>query len=266
MSVEKERSVRVAGTELQVREAGSGRPLLYLHGAGGLDNAQSLIRELCAHHRVVAPCHPGFGTAELPDWLETVDDIANIYLELLDTLGLKQVDLVGSSLGSWIGAEMAAWSPERVGRMVLVGPVGIKVGPVDQLDIPDLFVKSRAELDRLIYFDPEKFGFDPAKLDDAKLAASVRNRETLALLTWEPYMHNPKLKHRLQRVKAPALLARGEADGLVSAKYLAAYAALFPNGSTVTVPRAGHGPEVEQPKALAAEILSFFADKMELAG
>ncbi len=266
MSAEKERRVRVAGMELQVGDTGSGLPVLYLHGAGGLTNAEALLKDLAARHRVVAPCHPGFGSAELPDWLETVDDVANVYLELLDTLGLDQVDLIGTSIGGWIGAEMAAWCPERFRRIVLVGPVGVKVGPVDRLDVPDLFAKSRPELDRLLYFEPEKFGFDPAKLDDDRLAAHVRNRETLALLTWEPYMHNPKLRHRMYRVKSPALLIRGEADGLVSADYLAAYAKLFPNGSTATIARAGHGPEVEQPKALAAKILAFFADQMELAG
>ena len=44
-----------------------------------------------------------------------------------------------------------------------------------------------------------------------------RARETLALLTWEPWMHNPKLKRSLHRVAAPALFIRGESDGLVSA-------------------------------------------------
>ncbi len=85
----------------------------------------------------------------------------------------------------------------------------------------------------------------------------ARNRETLALLTWEPYMHNPKLRHRLHRVGAPALFVRGESDGLVSAQYLAAYAALLPNARTATVTEAGHAPQVEQPEALAAMVTDF---------
>ena len=58
-----------------------------------------------------------------------------------------------------------------------------------------------------------------------------RNRETLALLTWEPWMHNPKLKHRLHRAAMPALFVRGESDGLVSAEYLAGYAKLLAEGA-----------------------------------
>jgi pimeloyl-ACP methyl ester carboxylesterase len=84
-----------------------------------------------------------------------------------------------------------------------------------------------------------------------------RNRESLALLTWEPWMHNPKLKHRLHRVKAPALLLRGESDGVISAEYLAAYARLLPNATTRTIAAAGHLPHLEAPQALASAIFEF---------
>ena len=117
-------------------------------------------------------------------------------------------------------------------RLVLVGPVGVKTGPVDRLDIPDIFAMPQGELEKLLFHDPERMRVDPSRLTDEQLAISARNRETLALLVWEPYMHNPKLRHRLHRVTAPALFLRGESDGLVSAEYLAAYARLLPNART----------------------------------
>ena len=57
----------------------------------------------------------------------------------MDTLKFDRVDLVGCSIGGWIAAEMATKAPERFRRIVLVGPVGIKIGPPDKLDIPDIF-------------------------------------------------------------------------------------------------------------------------------
>ena len=72
-------------------------------------------------------------------------------------------------------------------------------------------------------------------------------------------MHNPKLKHRLHRVSVPALLARGVSDGIVSADYLAGYAALLPNARTITIAEAGHAPHIEQPDTLAAAVLDFLA-------
>ena len=98
---------------------------------------------------------------------------------------------------------------------------------------------------------------DPSRLSDEQLAIAVRNRETLALLTWEPYMHNPKLRHRLHRVTAPTLFLRGESDGLVSADYLAAYARLLPNARTDTIAQAGHAPHAECPDDFARKVLAF---------
>jgi pimeloyl-ACP methyl ester carboxylesterase len=94
-------------------------------------------------------------------------------------------------------------------------------------------------------------------MPDDELAAMFRNRETLALLVWEPWMHNTKLKHRLHRVKAPALFIRGASDGLVSDAYLKTYAALLPNARTLTIPAAGHAPHLEQPAAFAKAALEF---------
>ena len=100
---------------------------------------------------------------------------------------------------------------------------------------------------------------DPASLSDDELAIIARNRETLALIAWEPWMHNPKLKHRLHRVTAPALFLRGDSDGLVSADYLARYARLLPKARIETIAEAGHAPQVEQPEAFAAESRSPFS-------
>ena len=94
-------------------------------------------------------------------------------------------------------------------------------------------------------------------MTDDELAAMFRNRETLALLVWEPWMHNPKLKRRLHRVKSPALFIRGASDGLVSDHYLKAYAGLLPNARTLTIPAAGHAPHLEQPQALTWAVLEF---------
>src|SRR4029077_5076803 len=87
------------------------------------------------------------------------------------------------------------------------------------------------------------------------------NSETLALLTWEPYMHNPKLKHRLHRVSVPTLFVRGASDGIVSAASLARSPARTPRAGIETLAQAGHLPQVEQPAATAAAVLQFLQGK-----
>jgi pimeloyl-ACP methyl ester carboxylesterase len=250
-------SIAIAGVELDLFEDGNGPPLLFLHSAQGFAPEHPYVPRLSADRRLIAPSHPGFGKSSLPDWIDAIDDIAYIYLELLDRLNLKQVDVIGCSVGGWIAAELATKSPASVRKLVLVGPVGVKTGPIDRLDIPDIFAIPQSEMERLLFHDPERMRVDPSRLTDEQLAISVRNRETLALLSWEPYMHNPKLLHRLHRVTAPTLFLRGESDGLVSADYLAAYARLMPNASTDMIVAAGHAPQMEQPEAFTKKVLAF---------
>jgi pimeloyl-ACP methyl ester carboxylesterase len=247
----------VAGIDLEVFEAGQGCPLIFLHSGQGYDPWQGFAAQLAANRRLIAPSHPGFGKSSLPNWIDSIDDIAYLYLELADRLDVAKADIVGCSIGGWIAAEMASKTPERVGRLVLIGPPGVKVGSPDKLDIPDLFAMPQDEVNKLIYRDPAGMAPDQTKIADDELNVVFRNRESLALLTWEPWMHNPKLKHRLHRVKAPSLFVRGEHDGLISAEYLSAYARLLPNATTLTIAGAGHLPHLEQPQALAAAIFSF---------
>jgi pimeloyl-ACP methyl ester carboxylesterase len=250
---------RIAGIDLEVHDAGQGAPLLFLHSAQGFDERQEIAGLLAARYRLIAPSHPGFGKSALPDWLDNVDDIAHVYLELLDRLELSQVAVVGCSIGAWIAAEMATKAPERITRLAMVGAVGVKLGPVDRLDIPDIFAMPQESVERLMYHDPARMKLDPATLTDDELGVHVRNRETLALLTWEPWMHNPKLKHRLQRAAMPALFLRGESDGLVSGQYMEGYAKLLPHARCVTIPGAGHAPHIEQPQAFADVLTRFLA-------
>src|SRR5262245_39389312 len=249
--------ISIAGVELDVLERGQGAPLLYLHGGGGIGLDLPFLELLAKERRVIAPSHPGFGRSSLPDWLDSIDDIAHIYLELMDRLGLARTDLVGFSIGGWIAADIATKVPERLTRLELIGPVGVKTGTPDKLDIPDVFAMPRGKLDRLRFHDPAKNPVDLASMSDEELHIVARNNETLALLTWEPYMHNPKLNHRLRRVNVPTLFLRGASDGLVSAEYLQRYAALVPNAVTETIADAGHLPQVEQRDATAARILQF---------
>jgi pimeloyl-ACP methyl ester carboxylesterase len=253
--------LKLADVELELFDTGQGsartRPVLFLHGGGGFNPQQPFVAPLSETCRFIAPAHPGFGKSSLPDWLDSIDDIAHLYLELMDILKLDRIDLVGCSIGGWIAAEMATKSPERFRRIVLSGPVGIKVGPPDKLDIPDIFAMPESDVLKLTYHDLERMKPDTTKMSEDELAAMFRARETLALLTWEPWMHNPKLRRRLHRVVAPALFIRGESDGLVSQSYLDAYARMLPDARTLTIKAAGHVPQLEQPTAFAAAVLEF---------
>src|SRR5499427_3305238 len=161
--------ISIAGIELELIERGQGSPVLYLHGGSGLAMDAPFVELLAGERRVLAPSHPGFGKSSLPNWLDSVDDIAHLYLELMDRLGLTRIDIVGLSIGGWIAADLATKVPERLERLVLIGPVGVKTGPPDRLDVPDVFAMSQDKLDRLRFHDPAKNPVDLASMPEEEL-------------------------------------------------------------------------------------------------
>ena len=247
----------VKDVELEVFHQGSGPTLLLLHGGNGLDHRADFLDSLSRHFEVIAPSHPGFGRSALPDRFDSVDDLAYLYLDLADALDLHDALLMGFSLGGWIAAEIAVRSSARFSRLVLVGPVGIKVGDREQRDIPDIFATSPDEVTRLVFHDPAKAALDLASLTDEELRIIVRNREALALYTWEPYMHNPKLRYHLDRIAIPTLMLRGASDRLVSQAYAEAYTRLIPDARLEVIQEAGHAPEIEQPREFVDRVIAF---------
>lgn len=254
----KREMLKLGEIELELHETGDGPPLLFLHSGGGFDPNEDYVAMLARRYRLIAPSHPGFGHSSLPEWMDAIDDIAHVYLELMDRLDLRRVKMIGCSIGGWIAAELATKTPDRFEKLVLVGPEGVKTGRRDQLDIPDIFALPQEEMARLRFHDPAKAKVDLAKLSPEQLRIIARNNESLALLVWEPYMHNPKLAHRLHRLTMPVLMMRGASDGLVSAEYLARYAKLMPQARIETIAAAGHLPQIEQPEAFVQKIVTFF--------
>src|SRR5262249_28633496 len=119
--------------------------MLFLHGCDGFDSAGRYAANLSQQARLLAPSHPGFGRSGLPDWITEVDDVAYIYLELLDHLRLATVDLVACSIGGWIAAEMATKAPRRFRRIRLSAPRGAETGPAAPPPLPRTLLLPRSE-------------------------------------------------------------------------------------------------------------------------
>src|SRR5689334_15846476 len=167
----------VHDVQLEMLECGQGRPILFLHGEDGLDPQAAFLSLLAKSGHVLAPSHPGFGHSPEADWIDTVDDLSYLYLDLLATQNLKDVIVIGCSLGGWIAAEMAVKSTARIAKVILVAPVGIKVGDRETRDLPDIFALSPSEVMRLTYHDPAFAVIDYTTLSDDRLTVLARNRE-----------------------------------------------------------------------------------------
>lgn len=250
-------TIALGDCTIELERRGSGPPLLLLPGEEALELEGPFVDRLAARYELLVPSPPGFGRSSRPDWITGVDDIAYVYLDLLERLGVGPLPVVGCSLGGWIAAEMATKDDSAFARLVLIDPYGIKVGGPTDRDIADIFLLHPDEVMRRKWFDPERGKRDYPAMPEDVLLIVARNRETFARYCWEPYMHDPKLRYRLHRIGVPTLLVWGAADGIVDAGYGAAYARLIPGAELAVIPEAGHYPHLEQPARVLERLDAF---------
>jgi pimeloyl-ACP methyl ester carboxylesterase len=252
-------TVDVRGISVEAHIAGSGPPLLYLHAEQYFEPVRPHLDALAKTWRVIAPRHPGYGTAPGATDLRSVDDLAYLYLDLLDQLKLDKVVLVGASLGGWIALEMCVRNHARLAKLVLVGSVGVKFSGREERDFADLFYMSDIEAFPMLFADPERHAPNYAAMSVGQLEQLARERQMFAQYGWRPYLHNPGLKRWLHRVDLPTLVLWGEADRFAKPSYGQSLTAALPNAELKVIARAGHYPEIEQSDAVVRAIDAFMA-------
>ncbi|MCA2223022.1 alpha/beta fold hydrolase [Nonomuraea aurantiaca] len=237
---------------LTLSEAGTGRPVLILHGGGGPATVAGLADHLARTSHAIVPTHPGWDGTDRPGWFTGIDDLALAYLHYLHDRQLSDVLVIGSSLGGWTAAEMAVRDTAGIiTGLVLIDPVGVHV---EAEPIRDFFALDARGVAEYSWHDSDRFYVDPAGIPAGQLALRQGNMATMRVLAGDPYMHDPKLAHRLARVDLPTLLLWGESDRIVTPAYGAAYAAAFGDARLEIIPEAGHLPQIEQPGATLALI------------
>jgi pimeloyl-ACP methyl ester carboxylesterase len=251
----RETTVDVGGQTLRILEAGSGPPVVYLHGAGG-PNWYKLLETLSADWHVIAPEHPGFGRSEMPEWLSTVGDLAFFYLDAFAALGLEQVHLVGHSLGGWTAAEIAIRSTSRLKTLALLSPAGV---PSLEEPYGDIFLWSPEEHARNSFFEPALAEERVRALDTADIDLTLQNRAAAARLAWTPRLHNPQLPYWLHRIDVPTLLVWGTEDRICPFSCHLPYMRNIPGAELFALPRSGHALHTERPAEVAARLNGFFA-------
>lgn len=121
--------VRVGGIELHYHEAGEGPAVIMLHGGGpgasGWSNFSRNLAHFAGNYRTILLDQPGFGQSDKPSLSGPLGEtFAGIVRQFMDALGISQAHLLGNSMGGLVATKLALLHPERVGRLVLMGPGG----------------------------------------------------------------------------------------------------------------------------------------------
>ncbi len=126
-------TAEIDGITLNYHEAGTGEPLIMLHGSGpgvsAWTNFRHNLPNFAGSFRTVMPDMPGFGASDLPELPEVYTVSAARWIaRLMDHLGIESASLIGNSMGGAVAADLAALYPERVRRMAIMGSGGLSVG------------------------------------------------------------------------------------------------------------------------------------------
>lgn len=243
-------TVQMAGigpVEVPVAEYGSesAQPFLLLHGGAGPASVTGFAEKFAAAHqvRVLAPTHPGFGGTTRPEALDSIAGLAALYQGLLDQLDLRDVTVIGNSIGGWITAEIALLASPRVSGIVLIDAVGIEV---PGHPVADFFSLTMDQVFARSFHDPAPFRIDPSTLPPAAQAVAAGNRAAIATYAGTT-MTDPDLAARLGTLEIPTLVLWGESDGIVDLDYGRAYADAIPLARFQVLPTTGHSPQLETP-------------------
>jgi pimeloyl-ACP methyl ester carboxylesterase len=243
----------INGVKTVVYAAGNGAPLVYLHGAGtfpGFSFAQRWMKRF----QVFIPYHPGFGESGDDPRIDSIQDYVLHYLDLFDALKIGRLNLVGSSLGGWLAAELAIIQQHRLNRLVLIAPGGLVVKDPPAVD---LFTVPPANLPGYLVGDPTVLApFMPEGHDLDFLTQRYREVRATARLTFENPTGNRKLAQWLHRVRTPTLLVWGEDDRIRPLAHAKVWQHLLPKVRLDIVSKVGHLVLEERP-AVADAIADF---------
>ncbi len=191
--------------QLTIDQQGHGRPVLLLHGGGGPPSMGPLPSALSENFEVIAPVHPGFAGTPRPEWYDGIDDIALSYLQLLEQRDLRDVLVIGSSIGGWIASESAVREHERISGTVLLNAVGIDV---EGIELADFFSLTPQELIAYSFHDPAAAP-DPTQLPQAAREIQPPTPHARGDAR-ELYLHDPKLRRRRDLDQTPVAAIWGE--------------------------------------------------------
>lgn len=244
-------------------EAGSGPPLLFLHGIGG--NRHSFARQLPAFAdawRAVAWDMPGYGETPLPERM-TFAVLADAAAALIAALGEGPVAVVGHSMGGMVAQELVARHPDRVSALVLAGtsPAFGKPGgdwqkrfladrlrPLDEGRVPADFADSL--VDGMWGKAGREYRKPEARATMAALSAETYRAALNCIVTFDR-------RDALERIACPTLCLAAEEDSNAAPVVMEKMAARIPGAEYVCMPRAGHLMTVEDAEGFNAIVRDF---------
>lgn len=238
-------------------------PVILIHGFG--DSMISFVQMagwLTPRHRVLLPELPGFGdTPDDPTLSYSIRSQVERVRAMLDAKGWPKAHLIGNSMGGHISAAFALRYPERVGKLVLLSPAGLRVDdpipyrPAEKpVSTPEAYDAFMGQLFHKRPWVPEPFQQD----------FMAKSTERFAWLTFvrkeiregEDYI----LNDRIAGITAPTLIIWGRHDGVVRVAHAPVWHQGISGSKLIVQEDSGHLPQYEHPERTARQVLDFLEE------
>jgi 2-hydroxy-6-oxonona-2,4-dienedioate hydrolase len=268
--------VDVEGIPTRSLRAGSGPPLIFLHGTSGhLDGFSRNIAAHAEHFTVHAIDMLGHGYTGKPDRPYTIPTYVEHLLGYMDACGLDRAHLAGQSLGGWVASWAAAEHPDRTRSLSLLAPGGTvaKAEVMEQIRSSTLAavensdpVGTRRRLEWLmarpeVSVTDELVAIRHAIYQQPEMKQNVGN--ILVLQDLDVRTQNLMTEERLGRIQAPTLVVWTTEDPTSEIAEGHFWAESIPNSRFELIEDAGHWPHYEQPERFNALHLEFLLSTLE---
>ncbi len=253
------KTIEVSGIKTNYHDAGSGAPVILIHGSGpGVSawaNWQFAIPYLAQKLHVFAYDQLGFGYSDpAPNQSYSLESWTNHLLNFMQAVGIKRAHLVGNSMGASVALAAAITHPEVVDRLVLMGPMGVhfSLKKGEGLDAVWGYTPSVANMRRLIdifAYNPQRFPTD--QLAEMRYEASVRPgaQEAFSSMFPEPRQQQvdalAAYEDRLSEIKNQTLLIHGREDRVIPLETSLKLLHLIDNVQLHVFSHCGHWTQLE---------------------
>ncbi len=252
-----ERRIKIDGLEVNYKIAGSGQPILILHGWGGTSDSWIEVQELLSKkYLVVVPDLPGFGKTPSPPVGWSLENYVDFIQKFAQELGMIPMVMLGHSFGGKMATRYSVKYAEDLKRLVLCAPASIRhvrlrhkvllvIAKVANLIGSLPFIRrGRPRVRRMFYHAIGRTDYLEAEGVMKEIFLSVLSRNLLPILS---------------SITTPTLVLWGEEDDFVPIEDAYVMKKEIANASIVTFPGIGHTPHKKIPEELVGEIEKFLA-------
>ncbi|PPR78009.1 MAG: AB hydrolase superfamily protein YvaM [Alphaproteobacteria bacterium MarineAlpha2_Bin1] len=230
----------LSNNSLKYFKIGKGRPLIYIPSFEGFLLTES-IKELSKSYEIFIPIIPGFSNTSKISEFESIEDLSKLFIEFIEQIKADKVDLIGYSLGGYLGSWITVKRPDIIDQLILISPLGF--------DLNDKKIELKQHnFENLVYKYPDRFS-------DLNNNENIVNQDHLDLYSYEKL--DEELLEKLSSLKNLTLILLGNDDMIVPSISGQIIKEKIEHSYFIYVYDSGHGIEIDQPKRVTTLLSDF---------